>query len=241
MQHFLGNLANLIWSYPVVGLCLLGAVFFSLRLGFIQLRGFPHALALITGRYDNPDEEGEISHFQALSAALSGTVGIGNIGGVAIAIAVGGPGAVLWMWILGFFGMATKYVECSLSTHFRAKDPVTGEVRGGPMHYMLEGLGPKWKPFAMFYAFTIAVAGLGFACMFQTNQASTVLQHYYHVPGYATGAVFLIGGGLVIIGGIHRIALVAARLVPLMCGIYMVAAFTICVLNWWIHYRTLLT
>lgn len=229
MQESLAKAADFIWSYPVVGLCLLSAIFFTLRLGFIQLRAFPHAIALILGRYDHEDEKGVISHFQALSAALSGTIGIGNIGGVAIAIAVGGPGAVLWMWVIGLFGMATKYVECALGTHYREEDPVSGEVRGGPMHYIVAGLGARWKPISIWYAAAIALAGFGFSSMFQSNQAATALAEHHGVPHWVTGAALFVLGGLTIMGGIRRIGRVAARLVPFMCVTYVLGAVGICV------------
>jgi AGCS family alanine or glycine:cation symporter len=228
VETTLADIADFVWSYPVVGLCLLSAVFFTLRLGLIQVRAFPHAIALITGRYDRPDEKGVISHFQALSAALSGTIGIGNIGGVAIAIGVGGPGAVLWMWVIGLFGMATKYVECALGTHYRAEDPITGEVRGGPMHYITAGLGPRWRPISIWYAAAIALAGFGFSSMFQSNQAAAALSEHHDVPPWLTGALLFVLGGITIMGGIRRIGHVAARLVPAMCIIYVLGAFGIC-------------
>lgn len=227
----LEDIADAIWSYPVVGLCLFGAIFFSVRLGFVQFRGFGHALALITGRYDRADETGTLSHFQALMAALSGTIGIGNIGGVAIAIVVGGPGAVLWMWVFGLFAMATKFVECTLATHYRDHDPDTGEVRGGPMHYIEMGLGPRFKPLAIFYAGTIAVAGFGFACMFQSNQAASALDNGLGVPTWVTGLLLVVLGAVTIMGGIKRIGATAARLVPLMCGLYMLGAAVVCVMH----------
>jgi AGCS family alanine or glycine:cation symporter len=229
LQQTLSNVADFVWGYPVVGLCLLSAIFFTARLGFIQFRAFPHAVALLLGRYDRPDEKGVITHFQALSAALSGTIGIGNIGGVAIAIAVGGPGAVLWMWVIGLFGMATKYVECALGTHYRTEDPVTGEVRGGPMHYITAGLGPKWKPISIWYAAAIALAGFGFSSMFQSNQAATALAEHHDIPRWVTGALLLSLGAVTIMGGIRRIGHVAARLVPFMCITYVVGAFGICI------------
>ena len=220
--------ADLVWSYPVVGLCLLSALYFTLRLGLIQLRAFPHAIALILGRYDRPGETGNITHFQALAAALSGTIGIGNIAGVAIAIAVGGPGAVLWMWVTGLLGMATKFVECTLGTHYRKVDPATGEARGGPMYYIVAGLGPRWRPVAVFYALTIAFAGFGFTCMFQSNQAADALHTNFDIPGWITGAALMVLTGAVIIGGIQSIGRWAARLVPTMCAIYVGGALIIC-------------
>ncbi|EDM77933.1 probable sodium/alanine symporter [Plesiocystis pacifica SIR-1] len=231
MAEWLARAADLVWSYPVVGLCLLSALYFTLRLGFVQLRCFPHALALISGRYDREDEAGNISHLQALAAALSGTIGIGNIAGVAIAISVGGPGAVLWMWITGLLGMATKFVECTLGTHYREIDAITGEARGGPMYYILAGLGPRWRPVALFYALTIALAGFGFTCMFQSNQAADALKTHFLVPSWATGAALTVLTGAVILGGIESIGRWAARIVPAMCLIYVGGALVICVLE----------
>lgn len=231
MAAWLARAADLIWSYPVVGLCLLSALFFTVRLGFVQLRALPHAIALLLGRYDRDDETGTISHFQALSAALSGTVGIGNIAGVAIAIAVGGPGSVLWMWIIGLFGMATKFVECTLGTKYRTVDPVSGEPRGGPMHYIVAGLGPKWRPVAVFYAVTIAFAGFGFTCMFQSNQAADALRVHFAVPTWVTGAALATLTGLVILGGIRSIGKFAAAVVPTMCLIYVCGSLVICALH----------
>jgi AGCS family alanine or glycine:cation symporter len=224
--------ADAIWSYPVVGLCLFGALVFSLQLGFVQFRAFPHAIALLTGRFDREDEKtGTLTHFQALMAALSGTIGIGNIGGVAIAIATGGPGAVLWMWVLGLLAMATKFVECTLATHYREADPITGMTRGGPMHYIAEGLGPRFKPLAIFYAGTVAIAGFGFACMFQSNQAASALDSGLSVPPWITGIALVVLGALTIMGGIKRIGITAARLVPAMCGVYLLGAALVCLMN----------
>lgn len=228
MAELLAAAADVVWSYPVVGLCLFSALFFTLRLGFIQVRAFPHAIALLLGRYDNEDETGSISHFQALSAALSGTIGIGNIAGVAIAIAVGGPGAVLWMWVMGLFGMATKFVECTLGTTYRSVDAETGETRGGPMYYILDGLGPRWRPMALFYAVTIAFAGLGFTCMFQSNQAAEALRVNFEVPSYVSGLALAVLTGAVIVGGIKSIGRWAARVVPTACLVYVGGATYIC-------------
>jgi len=230
MSHFLDTLVGFIWSKPVVYLCLFSGVFFSIRFLFVQFRCFPHAIALISGRYDNPNEKGQITHFQALMAALSATIGLGNIAGVAIAIALGGPGAVLWMWIVGIFGMATKYVECSLGTYYRTENE-DGTITGGPMYYITKGLGPKFKPFAIFYAVAISLAALGAVSMFQTNQAASALHINYNVPLWITGLVMLILTGIVIIGGIKRIGSVAAKVVPSMCAVYILGALAICILN----------
>ncbi|MBV1860308.1 MAG: amino acid carrier protein [Nannocystaceae bacterium] len=228
MAGVLARVADAVWSYPVVGLCLLAAVFFTFSLRLIQLRALPHAIALLLGRYDREDETGSISHLQALAAALSGTIGIGNIAGVAIAIAVGGPGAVLWMWVMGIFGMATKFVECTLGTAYREVDPCTGETRGGPMYYILAGLGPRWRPVALFYAATIALAGLGFTCMFQSNQAAQALRSSFAIPSYLTGAALAVLTGAVIVGGIRSIGRWAARIVPALCLVYVGGSIFIC-------------
>ena len=231
LADWLATIADRIWSYPVVGLCLLGALFFSARLGFIQLRAVPHTIALLRGRYDRAHEAGQLTHFQALSAALSGTIGIGNIGGVAIAISTGGPGAVLWMWAFGVLAMATKFAECTLATHYRALDPETGAARGGPMYYIAAALGPRWRPLALFYAGTMSLCAFGFTCMFQSNQAASALLEGPGVPTWVSGLGLVLLGGLTVMGGIKRIGALAARLVPGMCLLYLGAALLICILR----------
>lgn len=231
IEAWLESAVGMVWNYPVVGLCLLAGIFFTLRMAFIQLRCLPHALALISGKYDNPNEPGQITHFQALSAALSGTIGLGNIAGVAIAIAMGGPGAVLWMWIIAFLGMATKYVECALGTMYRDVDPETKKTHGGPMLYIVKGLGKRWTPLAIFFAICTAIGSFGFACMFQANQVASAMTRYYGIPDWITGAVLAFIVALTILGGIKRIGKVASKVVPAMCGAYLIAALAICVLN----------
>ena len=152
-------------TIPLVVIALIGAgAFLTLRLGFVQLRHFGHGVAVATGRYDDPESTGDVSHFQALSTALSATVGIGNIAGVALAVHWGGPGALVWMWLTAILGMATKYAEVTLSMHYRSvhqdADKVVGTVSGGPMYYIEQGLGPKWKWMAVFFAGIAGVHGL---------------------------------------------------------------------------------
>lgn len=232
IDSFIGTLVGMTWNYPVVGLCLFTGLFFTFfKLPFIQLRSFKHALSLISGKYDNPNEKGHITHFQALSAALSATVGLGNIAGVAIAISLGGPGAVFWMWVVGFMGMATKFVECTLGTFYRDEDAKTGEVRGGPMYYITKGLGSKFKPMAIFFAVCAALGAFGAGAMFQSNQAANALFEYYNVPLYTSGLLLAACLGIVVIGGIKRIGEVASKIVPTMCAIYVVGAVLICILN----------
>lgn len=222
---------GVVWNYPVVILCLLGALYFSLRFRFVQIKGFPHALGLLSGKYDNPNEHGQITHFQALAAALSGTIGLGNIAGVAIAIGLGGPGAIFWMWIVAFFGMASKFVECTLGTHYRDENPETGEVRGGPMHYMTKGLGEKWRPMALFYGTCVFLGAFGAGNMFQANQAASAFADTFGTPVWVTGLILSLMVGVVIIGGIQRIGQVASKIVPFMCGLYITGALYVCAKN----------
>ncbi|RAP30250.1 hypothetical protein DID78_02615 [Candidatus Marinamargulisbacteria bacterium SCGC AG-343-D04] len=229
--HFLEISVGMVWNWPVALLCLLGCIYFTFRLGFIQFKCFPHALSLVSGKYDNPEEKGQITHFQALSAALSATIGLGNIAGVAIAIGLGGPGAIFWMWIIGLFGMATKYTECTLGTHYREIEKDSDVVHGGPMYYITKGLGLKFKPLALFYAIAICLASFGAAALFQSNQAAAALHEYYHVPKLLTGVILFILACTVIIGGIKRIGNVASKIVPGMCVVYIGCALLICILN----------
>ena len=144
VSNFLGKIAGYIWSMPLVILLVGTGVYFSIRLIFPQFRRIGHAIAIARGKYDNPDDPGEITHFQALCAALSATVGVGNIAGVAIALHAGGPGAVFWMWVAALFGMVTKYAECTLSQKYRVIHS-DGTISGGPMYYIERGMGKKFK------------------------------------------------------------------------------------------------
>ena len=209
---------------PVTIILLLGTgVFLALRLGFPQIRRFFHAVGLISGRYDNPDDEGALTHFQALAAALSATIGTGNIAGVATAIAAGGPGAVFWMWLTGLFGMGIKYTECMLGHHYRVINE-DGTASGGPMYYLERGLGQKWL--GVLFAFFALVASFGIGDMVQANSVAKPIADL-GFPAWATGLVLAILVGLVIIGGIRRIGRVAAKVVPLMCIIYVAGALMI--------------
>ncbi|MEZ4319114.1 MAG: alanine/glycine:cation symporter family protein [Myxococcota bacterium] len=222
----------------VVAWLVFGAVFFTLRMMFINLRGFPHAVLVTMGRYDDPDHDGEISHFQALSSALSATVGLGNISGVAIAIGIGGPGAVFWMWVAGFLGMSSKFTECTLGQMYRVRK-ADGSVSGGPMHYLDKGLaelglGPVGKVLSIVFALMCIGGSFGGGNMFQANQSFEAVATV--MPGIAPyswlyGLMLMIAVGVVIIGGIKRIGAAASVVVPLMCGIYMLAGLYILVIN----------
>ncbi|MGJ3250676.1 MAG: alanine/glycine:cation symporter family protein [Elainellaceae cyanobacterium] len=224
-------------GFPLIVLWLvIGAIFFTLRMGFINIRAFRHAIDVVRGKYDDPSEEGEVSHFQALSAALSATVGLGNIAGVAIAISLGGPGAALWMTLGGLFGMSSKFVECTLGQKYRIVKP-DGTISGGPMHYLskgLEDLGQRklGQVLAVAFSFLCICGTFGGASMFQSNQSfgavSTVIPA---LPGWLYGLVLVTLVALVIIGGIQRIGMVAGTIVPLMCALYVLASLWILLAN----------
>jgi len=265
-EWFVGPLAGVLfwdmavwtdaYSLPIIVVWLvLGAIFFTLRMGFINLRGFKHAILVTAGKFDNPDETGEVSHFQALSSALSATVGLGNIAGVAIAVSVGGPGAVFWMIVAGFLGMSSKFTECTLGQMYRLVDK-QGNISGGPMRYLHaglaelgdelqekdiifgspEGLGKLGRLLAVVFALMCVGGSFGGGNMFQANQSCAQLGNL--IPFFATGPGKLMYGvvlavlvGVVIIGGIKRIGSTAEKIVPLMCGVYVLAGMAILVFN----------
>ena len=257
-----------------------GAVIFTFYLRFVNVWGFRHAIDIVRGKYDNPDDEGEVSHFQALSSALSATVGLGNIAGVTIAMTVGGPGAFFWMMACGFFGMTSKFVECTMGQKYR-KVKEDGTVLGGPMQYLSDGLAQKGlAPLGMVLAIAFAImcilASFGGGNMFQANQAGSAVEAMLirddlsrmnqingeikqaaeakefdkldqleeqkttlqgEIDGFsnvfkpAFGVVLAILVGIVIIGGIKRIAAAAEKVVPTMCGVYVIACLAIIILN----------
>ncbi len=217
-----------------------GALFFTLRFSFINLRAFRHAWVVTTGRYDNPDDPGEVTHFQALSSALSATVGLGNIAGVAVAVAVGGPGAIFWMIAAGFLGMSSKFTECTLGQMYREVDS-DGHILGGPMRYLSVGLGELGMPrlgrfLAVLFAVMCIGGSFGGGNMFQANQSyaqvADVLPFFSGGWGsLAYGVILAFLVGIVIIGGIRRIGQVAGFIVPIMCGIYLLAGFFIIFTN----------
>ncbi|MFQ5917539.1 MAG: alanine/glycine:cation symporter family protein, partial [Candidatus Binatia bacterium] len=198
----------------------------TVRLRFIQFSQFGHSVKVIMGKYDDPDDEGDINHFQALSAALSATIGIGNIAGVATAIHWGGPGALFWMWVTGFFGMALKYTECSLSHKFRVVHP-DGSVSGGPMYYIERGLGPRFKWVGVLFAIFLVIGSFNTPNMVQSNTVAVSLLRDFDIPNIITGMVLASLVGLVVVGGIKRLGQVASRLVPTMTVVYVTGALYI--------------
>jgi len=216
---------------PFLLIVLLGTgIFLTLRLRFIQIRGLKEGIKITRGAYDDPLDPGDVSHFKALCAALSATVGVGNIAGVAAAIGLGGPGAIFWMWMTAFLGMAIKCTECTLAQMFRTTDKA-GNIAGGPMYYIERGLGKNWKWLAVVFAFFTVLASFGIGNMVQSNQVAQVLQSSFGVSPYLSGLVIAVLTGLVIVGGVKRIGQVASFLVPFMAVLYIGAALFILFLN----------
>lgn len=212
-------------SLPLIFMLLGTGFFVSFSLRWIQFRKLKHSFQVIGGKYDNPDDEGDVTHFQALSAALAATIGIGNIAGVALALRLGGPGALFWMWLTALLGMALKYAEATLAHTYRTIH-ADGSASGGPMYSIERGLGPAWKPLAIFFAVCAVICSF---CTGNMNQANTIAQAagVYGVPSWLAGVSIAALVGLVIIGGIKRIAVVASRLVPAMAIIYVGGALII--------------
>ncbi len=223
---FLDSLLGSAAYFPIALLAV--GVFFTIYLGFPQVRYFKHAWAVLAGKYSHDDDPGDTSHFQALSTALSGTVGTGNIGGVAFAIFLGGPAALFWMWVTAFVGMTTKFVEVTISHKYREEDD-TGHMAGGPMYYMEKGLNLKWL--AVFFAIATVVSSFGSGNLPQANNMASGLATSFDIPMYLSGLVLAVAMGLVIIGGIKRIAVVAATLVPLMGIFYAFGALAVAATN----------
>jgi AGCS family alanine or glycine:cation symporter len=222
-DRFWAGAVGLAWGMPLVILLIGAGSYFMLSSRLLPFRKLPHALDVLRGKFDDPSDPGEISHFQALSSALSATIGMGNIAGVAIAVTVGGPGAVFWMWLAGLVGMATKYFTCTLACLYRKRDS-RGIEQGGPMYFIEVGLGPAFKPLAILFA----VCGMiGCLALFQINQLAGLLDASYSVPRAATGLVAMLLVGVVILGGIVRVGKVASRIVPVMAVLYVVSSLVI--------------
>jgi AGCS family alanine or glycine:cation symporter len=226
-----------IGGFPLIVLWLfIGAIFFTIRLGFINFRAFKHAIDIVTGKYDDPNDEGEVSHFQALATALSGTVGLGNIAGVAVAIEVGGPGAMFWLTLTGLFGMTSKFVECTLAQKYRLERP-DGTVAGGPMYTLSRGLpglglGSLGRGLAVLFCVLCILGSLGGANMFQSNQAYSAISGLFPgLPNWLFGLLLAGGTAVVIIGGIQRIGAIAGLLVPAMAVVYILGCLWIILTN----------
>ncbi|HLF33750.1 MAG TPA: sodium:alanine symporter family protein [Cyclobacteriaceae bacterium] len=224
--------SEFMWGYPVLILLIGGGLYFLIYSGMLPFRHIGHALRVLSGRYNDPNDPGEISHYQAVSTALASTIGMGNISGVAVAIAIGGPGAIFWMWVSAIVGAATQYFTCTLSVMYRWKDK-DGNIHGGPMYFITDGLGKKWKPLAILFS----LAGMiGVLPLFQVNQLTQAIREIifpgkvlYSANGInlLTGAVIVIFSSLVIFGGVRRIGSVAGKIVPAMTLLYFLSAIII--------------
>jgi len=232
IERLITGFSDLAWGTPLLVLLLGGGLFFLLYSRLLPLRYFSHAVAILRGRYDNPDEPGQINHYQALSTALAATVGMGNITGVALAITMGGPGAIFWMWISALLGVTTKYFTCTLAVMFRGRDS-NGELQGGPMYVIVEGLGKHWKPLALFFSL---LGMIGVLPMFQVNQLTQVVRDVVLIPNQiqsgftsnlVSGLIVACFVGVVIFGGIKRIGKVTGRMVPVMVVLYVISVLYI--------------
>lgn len=218
---------DLFWGLPLVVFILASGIYFATISRLKPLTGFFHAFAILSGKFDRKNEPGELSHFQALTVALSGTIGMGNIAGVAIAISMGGAGAVFWMWVAGLFGMVIKFFTCTLSCLYRKQDE-DGIAQGGPMYFIECGLGKRFKPLAILFA----MAGLvGCIPMFQVNQLASMLQNEFSIAPLYTGIAALLFVGIIIIGDIKRVGKVTANIVPFMFLAYVISSLTVIVIN----------
>lgn len=244
LETIANTAASLAWGPPLLALLLGGGLYFLFKSRFTPFRHIGHGVALILGRYDDEDNDpaaGQISHFRALSAALAGTVGLGNIGGVALAITIGGPGAIFWMWVTAVVGIATKFFTCSLAVMYRGVD-AQGRPQGGPMYVIQEALGPRFRPLAIMFCVFCMIGALP---LFQTNQLVQIFREVgvpalwperyasmnpFHI-NLVLGVSLTILTAIVIAGGIQRISAVAARLVPFMALLYTGAAVGACLLH----------
>ena len=234
INEYIGSFAGFMWGPPLLILLLGGGIYFSIYSRFVPFKYFRHGVDILFGRYNDPNDPGEITHFQALSSALASTVGLGNISGVAIAIQMGGPGALFWMWVSAVVGMSTKFFSCTLSILYRGKDD-QGNIQGGPMYYIENGLGKKFKPLAILFS----VAGLfGCTVIFQSNQLADIIRTQVFIPNgwfmeseqtgnLIQGLIMAFITSLVIFGGIKRIGRVATYMVPVMVVLYLFAGLLV--------------
>jgi AGCS family alanine or glycine:cation symporter len=237
LESFVSNLASFLWGLPLLIILVGGGLYLLIYSRLIQFKYFFHAIDILRGKFDNDNDTGEISHFSALSTALSATVGMGNIAGVAVAISIGGPGAIFWMWISGVIGMSTKFFTSSLSIMYRGYDS-EGKIQGGPMYFITEGLGKKWKPLAIMFSLS---GLLGVLPLFNVNQLTQAINDILLIPAgiqvnvfsnILIGFVLILLTSIVILGGLKRISLVATRLVPFMVAIYMLSVVLILIINY---------
>lgn len=230
--------SDFVWGTPLLILLLGGGLFFLAYSAFVPFRYFGHAVKVLRGDYDDKNDPGYINHYEALAGALAATIGVGNIGGVAVAISLGGPGAIFWMWMSAIVGMATKYFTCTLSIMYRGKDS-RGNIQGGPMYVIVEGLGQSWRPLAAFFS----LAGMiGCFPVFQANQLTQIVRDVILIPNnivaesqvatsnLISGLVIVVIVSIVILGGIYRIGKVAGKLVPVMVVLYIISSLFVLII-----------
>jgi AGCS family alanine or glycine:cation symporter len=228
LELFLGEVSSFVWGPPLLILLVGTGIYLTIRLGLLQVRLLPYALKLVFTKNQDKESVGDITHFQALSTALAATVGTGNIVGVATAVVLGGPGAVFWMWLSAFFGMATKYGEAVLAVKYRVKD-ANGQMAGGPMYYLEHGLKQKWL--GVLFAIFGAIAAFGIGNGTQSNSVAAVVRDTFSVPTWITGLILTVFAGAVILGGIKTIGKVTSYFVPFMALFYIIAGMAIMVMN----------
>lgn len=236
LNDIVSEFASLAWGLPLLILLIGGGLYLLIRSRLLPFIYFGHAINVLRGKYDDPNDPGEISHFQALSTALSSTIGMGNIAGVAVAISIGGPGAVFWMWVSAFIGMATKFFTSTLAVMYRGKDS-NGELQGGPMYVIMEGLGKRWKFLAVLFSFCGMVGALP---VFNANQLTQAIGDILLVPNgisvngttnLVIGGVLVVLTAMVILGGLKRIGKIASRMVPSMVLLYFILVLIILFVN----------
>ncbi|MDG2447996.1 MAG: alanine/glycine:cation symporter family protein [Saprospiraceae bacterium] len=237
IDQLISDFASFVWGFPLLILLVGGGLFLLFMSKMISFRYLFHSINILRGKYDDEQSEGEISHFAALTTALSSTIGMGNIAGVAVAITIGGPGAIFWMWVSGLIGMCTKFFTCTLSILYRGKDSA-GRVQGGPMYFIVEGLGKKWKPLAIFFS----LAGLiGALPVFNVNQLTQAVGDILLAPqgievttsvNATIGIILILITCVVIFGGIKRISDTATKLVPTMVVLYFLLVVVILIANY---------
>jgi len=229
MQAIIDQISDFVWGPPTLILIVGTGLYLTFRLGFLQFRTMPYALKLaFSPKRQDKKSKGDISHYEALSTAMAATIGTGNIVGVATAVVLGGPGAVFWMWITAFVGMATKYSEAILAVKYRVTNS-KGEMSGGPMYYLEKGLGQKWL--GVLFAIFGSMAAFGIGNMVQSNAVANALEGSFSIPNWVTGIALTLLAALVILGGIKSIGKVTSFFVPIMALLYIIAGLIIMVMN----------
>jgi len=236
LDQLIADFASFVWGLPLIILLIGGGLYLLILSKFLPFRYIGHAIQVLRGKYDDPNDPGQITHFQALSTALSSTIGMGNIAGVAVAISIGGPGAMFWMWVSAIVGMSTKFFTCTLAIMYRGKDS-KGKLQGGPMYFIMEGLGKSWKPLAIMFS----VCGLiGALPLFNVNQLTQAINYIILKPNgievnfvsnLIIGIVLITITSFVILGGLSRISKIASKLVPIMVVLYFILVLIILGIN----------